>query len=181
MQRIFLLTLLAAIGLEAQTASLPDTLTWMDNTYNYHLGIGVYGHGIRYSPGRDHRLLWEESFTYTGTQFTLHQRNQSVTCISTFNLRDINPQSIELTHYWPSGNLDAVEIIFISFSTHLNAPLIDVAACLTDGKYTEECKPTLKYKNTDAQWNFDDADYARRFVKAFRHAVELAGGKPDPF
>jgi hypothetical protein len=34
---------------------------------------------------------------------------------------------------------------------------------------------------SEESFQFDDLDYARRFARAFKHAVEMCGGKPSKF
>jgi hypothetical protein len=36
-------------------------------------------------------------------------------------------------------------------------------------------------KTNSAYFVFDDPDYAKRFAKAFSHAIELCGGRASPF
>ncbi len=36
-------------------------------------------------------------------------------------------------------------------------------------------------KTNSAYFVFNDPEYAKRFANAFRHAIELCGGKPSPF
>jgi hypothetical protein len=36
-------------------------------------------------------------------------------------------------------------------------------------------------KSNSAYFEFDDPEYARRFAKAFGHAIQLCGGRPSPF
>jgi hypothetical protein len=180
---------IAAIGLQAQTTKQPpelsETLAWMDNTYNPHQETSSLGRGQYHA--RDNSplhlpvtLLSEETFKYIGDQLTLVHRDYArtdliVTSSWTFHLRDINPQSIKLQTY-AFGAAD------ISFSTRLEAPIIDKEMHFLypkeQGKYRESMS---KFKATQAYFQVDDAEYGARFLKAFRHAVELSGGRPDPF
>jgi hypothetical protein len=169
---------------------LSETLSWMDNSYNPHPGVsGAYGHGKTgwYSKREqpyDEVLVSgsRETFTYDGCQMTIHVEGDRAAKVSPdfslsyrFNLGDINPQSIRMrtiSHIggfyceaFPGENMDC-DHAEIAFKTRLEAPLIDTGS---------------SKKNNDAFFNVDDVEYGKRFVRAFRHAVELCGGKPEPF
>jgi hypothetical protein len=172
--------------LRTSDSELSETLAWMDNSYNSHPDVsGAYGHGrTKYYM---HGVLWSgstETFTYNGCQMTLHSEEDPAAKVNervvsslsyTFNLRDINPQSIEMSTY---ENVPAE----IAFKTRLEAPVIDV--------YSHSIYPNLKgsdhegsqsSKTNNARFEVDDVEYAKRLTRAFRHAVELCGGKPEPF
>ena len=171
---------------QTSDSDLSETLTWMDNSYNSHPDVsGAYGHGRTRSYQQE--VLWSgstETFTYSGCQMTLHieedpaakVNREMVSSLSyTFNLRDINPQSIEMSTY---DNVPAE----IAFKTRLEAPVIDV--------HSHSIYPNLKgsdhegsesSKTNKARFSVDDVEYAKRLTRAFRHAVELCGGKPEPF
>ena len=148
-----------------------------------HVGRNAKKIALSQMPQRQRYQHWTETFTYNGCQMTLHiaedpaakvHRDVVSSLSYTFNLRDINPQSIMSTYQ----NVPA-EIVF---KTHLEAPLIDV--------YSHSIYPNLKgtdhegsqsSKANEARFSVDDVEYAKRLTKAFRHAVELCGGKPEPF
>jgi hypothetical protein len=136
---------------------LSDTLAWMDNTYNRHDGaLGALGHGRMgwydsNSNGQaDEYLVFgsTETFTHDGCQMGLHiqgdpyavaSREAWHASVRTFNLRDINPQSIKVSTYSHRGGLRCDDYdpeerqrysmncdhAVIAFSTHSEAPLID--------------------------------------------------------
>jgi hypothetical protein len=139
-----------------------------------------------------------ETFTYDGCKMTLrveddHSAETSkevyVSFSYSFNLRDIDPQSIRMTTISHTGGLycafpadvdcDHAEI---TFKTHLEVPLIDM--------YSDAIYPRLEgsdhesktsSKANTAYFMVNDVEYAKRLMGAFRHAVELCGGKPEPF
>jgi hypothetical protein len=108
-----------------------------------------------------------------------------------FNLRDINPQSIRMStlshtggfycEAFPDANMDC-DHAEILFKTRLEAPLIDedwdVIYPKLQGSEHED-KGTAKAN--EAHFMVNDVEYAKRLTRAFRHAVELCGGKPEPF
>jgi hypothetical protein len=184
---------------------LSETLVWMDNSYNPHQDVsGAYGHGHTgwYAPnGPNDEFLVSgstETFTYNGCQMTLRIQDDptaralsemQTTVTYTFNLRDINPQSIKVSTYthiggWrcdmtPGADCDHAAIDFV---THSEAPLIDEGWDTIFPKLQgsdHETKHTSKGK--ESSFDVDDIEYASRLAKAFRHAVELCGGKPEPF
>ena len=189
----------------SHASELSETLAWMDNTFNPHAEIsGAYGHGHTgwYVPEKSspygERLVSGsiETFSYDGCQMTLRiqddpaaDREVQSTRSYTFSLSDINPQSIKITSYthtggircdWdPEANCDHAEIVFF---THNEAPLIDedwdTIFVKLQGSDHESRK---KQKGNEAYFEVAEVAYANRFAKAFRHAVELCGGKPDPF
>lgn len=183
-----------------------ETLTWMDNTYNPHSNVSeAYGHGHTgwYVKSGDHdETLTDgstETFTYDGCQMTLNfkdDRNAAAhheiysTGSLSFNLRDIDPQSIKLSTFSHFGGFrceamnpeqrkgvvcDHGEIVFL---THGGSPLIDGK---TDTIYANRQGSERENKNTsegaEGHFEVDDVQYATRFMKAFRHVVELCGGE----
>ncbi len=202
---------------QPEPAELSETLAWMDNTYNPHDHdiTGAFGHGRVgwYAPlpnsnrPADEYLVsgHTETFTHDGCQMTLHtQQNPAAYAYrevygsfsSTFNLRDINPQSIKLSTYSHTAGFrcedydselrqiyqmhcDFAEIVF---STRNEAPLIDEETHTIFAKLQgSDHESQHKSKGAQAVFEVDDVEYAGRFAKAFRHAVELCGGKPEPF
>lgn len=197
---------------EQQAPSLSETLAWMSETYNPHEG-GLFhtpvGHGRfeeRVATGKPLQLAINYSFAYDQCRITIHSQADPIGEITkevlsdssiTFNLGDIDPQSIKVRTYASNAmgmscdgysaeelqmrrmNCDEAEV---TFSTHNDRPVIEkkfhsVYPNLTgaDHEFRSESK---EYK---AFFAFDDVAYAERFEKAFRHAVELCGGRPSAF
>ena len=207
--RLLSLVLLFTIGSACKRdGELSRTLAWMDNTYNPHDGVsGAFGHGRTgwYAHARSEYLVSgsTETFTSNGCQFTLHfQDNPAASAFRevygsrshSFNLRDINPQSIKVSTFSHAGgfrcedydfdqrqrmNCDHAEIVF---STRSEAPLIVEDSRTTFTKLQgRDHESQTKSKGSQAFFEVDDLEYASRFAKAFRHAVELCGGKPQAF
>jgi hypothetical protein len=201
---------LVFLSCSKQNRELSETLQWMDNTYNPH-ETWSYGHGKTgwYAPDKSGQsaeiLVWgsTETFTYNGCdlklriedspQDTAHQSVQG-SYLYSFNLRDINPQSIKLNTYSHMGDFRCEDYkpdelgnmrcdhARIAFSTHTEAPLINVEThAVYPGLQGKDHTSYSKKKDTSAFFNVDDVQYAPRFAKAFRHAVELCGGKASPF
>jgi hypothetical protein len=113
-----------------------------------------------------------------------------------FNLRDIDPSSAKLQTTSHLGgfvcerysdaereaqgmNCDSAEAVF---STRSAAGLVSEDWIVTYPKLTGKDHEARSTRKTNAVYlEFDDIEYAKRFVKAFTHAVELCGGKASPF
>jgi hypothetical protein len=201
---------LILVGLSAcrRNPELSETLTWMDNTYNPQGVSRSTGHGQVnwYSSSTSNsdagsRLVegWTQTFTYDGCQVTLHTTftlGDIVTnSIDVFDLRDVNPQSIKTN--LTSSDLEpscvvvktdsdpttkVCERAYIAFDTHSKAAIIDEQnhTIYTNLKGSDHDSRSSR-KETSGYFWVDDIEYADRFAKAFRHAVELCGGRPEPF
>ena len=81
----------------------------------------------------------------------------------TFNLRDIDTRSIQL-----AGKPQLSGVTEVQFATRNDAQVLDYTGNLTA-------------KGIRSEFMMDDAAYATRFAKAFKHAVDLCGGRPSKF
>ena len=104
-----------------------------------------------------------------------------------FNLRDMNPRSIKISTYSHGGgfrcedydseerqllqmNCDHAEIVF---RTRSEAPLIDEQSHTIFAELQgSDHESKGKSKGAEAYFEVDDVEYAGRFAKALRHAVE---------
>jgi hypothetical protein len=207
---IVLIATLSSAQQRTSDNELSETLAWMDNSYNPHRDVsGAWGHGRTgwYAPkngGRPYEEVFvsgsTETFTYSGCQMTLHVEEDHAAGAGkelygsfsySFNLRDINPQSIKmnpLSHTggfyceaFPGANMDC-DHAKISFKTRLEAPVIDMYSDLIWPKLQgSDHESKGSSKTNEAYFNVDNVEYATKLTRAFRHAVELCGGKPEPF
>jgi hypothetical protein len=70
----------------------------------------------------------------------------------------------------------------ILFKTRLEAPLIDEDWDVIYPKLRgSEHEGKGSSKGKEAHFMVNDVEYAKRLMTAFRHAVKLCGGKPEPF
>jgi hypothetical protein len=146
-----------------------------------------------------------ETFTNSGCDFTIKtadnlqaQSSQEIVNDATFKftLRDIDPGSVIVTgrsHFGDfscEADADGTKSIMaencdhaeMGFKTRNEAGLITVEWHVVYVKLSgaqHERRNTTKDKSS--YFEFDDVEYARRFSKAFKHAVELCGGKASPF
>ena len=149
--------------------SLSETLSWMSQTYNPHED-GFGGHGeyltkcMASCEDVGDEISSRETFTYKGCQIatiTTSNRKEDHGLHETFNLRDIDPQSILVTS-------DPATVPEVKFSARNNAEALIYSGNIVG-------------KGTNSAFAMDDAAYAERFANALRHAVELCGGRPSTF
>jgi hypothetical protein len=122
----------------------------------------------------------------TQADITSDQKEEKNTSVLSFNLRDIDPSSILSKE--PTGSFGPLK----KKTYHYNIAAVEVDFSTTDGADSMEvtfphapgpATPVKKHKCCDYFGSGIDLkpEYALRFVKAFRHAVELCGGKPSAF
>jgi hypothetical protein len=200
---ILLFSVSSSGQVKATGPSLEDTLKWMDQTYNGGK------RGLFQQWTKDGKLYEEsiEDFTYTqcSISHTVRQlpdaegaKNLWVQSdIQVFNLRDIDPTTVKVIPFDSTVGTDClipeeVKRLKLScdgqaevrFLTRNEAPKIsDHSITIFPG--IPENKPDHKSDQTITQshaaFSMYDAAYARRFAKAFTHAVELCGGTPSDF
>ena len=107
-----------------------------------------------------------EVLSYSGCQITTvitSNQKGDLGLRETFNLRDIDTRSIQLASEPQLGGIAEVQ-----FATRNDAQVLD---------YTGN----LVAKGIRSEFMMDDAAYAARFAKAFKHAVERCGGRASKF
>ena len=145
------------------------------------------------------------SFTYKGCEMTLRSETlpesqtaeEEITSYKfKFDLKDIDPSSTKVTAISHLGgfpcdtapgekpsimalNCDHAEMMF---STRSAAGLIQEESHTVYSKLAgADHEARDSSKSNWAYFGFDDPEYAKRFAKAFAHAVELCGGRRLPF
>jgi hypothetical protein len=179
MRKMLGLTVIVSVTAYAQQpASLEDTLVWMQNfvadngsqftgernTDNGACKLGTANCELRHdvttfdSHGCRATIQWSVAVNYkdVGTH-TYH-----------FSLKDLDPNSVASVKDNPFENAVVVE-------TTNSEKRVTESFTLPNGK-TEE-----RNKHARVELVFDEGDNARRFVKAFKHAIQLCGGKPSGF
>ena len=188
-----------------------ETIKWLDLTYNPHDGGEHFGQGHGYQIHYMLRNGIEEvaeKFQSTfkqldGCNIRIDSETYAVGVFvkvpsvthSRINLCDIDPHSIRIKTYdfhkdigdcsdpdeVTAMKLDCHEAE-VEFATRDGRPAIDEERTDT---FTDLSGPEHELKShsktTKLSFNVDDAEYAKRFANAFRHAVELCGGKPSKF
>ena len=179
---IFACALVLALALAAcnkkQGPPLSETLSWMSRTYNSDgtapgTWFGGYGgHGWYQGPCMakceevGSIVYFHETFTYKDCEImtlTVSNRRTDHGLRGMFNLRDVDPKTVHVTND-PLG--DAVAEV--GFSTRNNIRAVSY-------------KGNITVESDNSGFDMDDVAYARRFAEAFRHAVDLCGGKPSDF
>jgi len=150
---------------------LAETLEWMSQTYNPRQD-GWGGHGTAHSECASDcqnlplGIFSTEVLSYSGCQITTvttSNRKGDLGLRETFNLRDIDTRSIQLASKPQLGGVAEVQ-----FATRNDSQVLDYTGNLTA-------------KGIRSEFMMDDAAYATRFAKAFKHAVDLCGGRPSKF
>lgn len=150
---------------------LTETLQWMEQTYNpYENGWGGHGNAETKCEAKceevGSELTFRETLSSRGCQLstvTTTNRKEDHGLHETFDLRDIDSGSIRLSSNPTLGHISDVE-----FATRNNAQALFYTGNIND-------------KGARSDFMMDDAEYAARFAKALKHAVELCGGQPSKF
>jgi hypothetical protein len=116
------------------------------------------------------------TFTYDGCQITLYSEdypagldNLRWTTTYRFNLRDLDPSAV---------TTDSM----VEFRTHNEEPLVEEDVHTLYPKIQGTGHETRsKGRTFFIVFYMDDIPYMERFVKAFRHAIALCGGKSSVF
>ncbi|HUO92769.1 MAG TPA: hypothetical protein VMU22_07600 [Rhizomicrobium sp.] len=182
--------------------SLDETLGWMDSTYNSHTAQGGSpGYGMREI--FDNGAVFErktESLRASGCRLTLvfhedpNSQRYSIIAndqIDTLELGNIDPASavLHLSSSVNDGNACAPQsgrracnIAELDFETRNRMPLIASSYVTTFLKLSGNARVTRwKAKTFQSAILISDVAYAKRFLKAFQHAVKLCGGRPSTF
>ena len=100
--------------------------------------------------------------------------------IETFNLSDIDPKTVLTTDV--GSGIWRQRDTAVTFSTTNDKKTIHCSAIVTEqgAKFGKDagCMPA---DDSDELMRFGTSEYARRFVKAMRHAVTVCGGKASTF
>jgi len=141
--------------------TLAATLAWMHNTLDSGLGDTATTDEVRQN--RMSSASCDVTFVYQ----TVKDSKTTYRNSNTFNLKSIDSTSIAVTS---SGHDILGKKSIVTFNTTDNAKLINLhIPSDPDGTPTDSLLIELP------------SDYANRFVKAFRRAVILCGGRPSTF
>ncbi len=164
-----------------QTLSLRDTLEWMHNF--------VADNGRQYSGQKDPENGPCELSTPNCEQRRDVSTFESQGCAATitwsvtlnfkvvgthtyrFSLKDLDPKSVAWVKDMPFENA-------VTAATANNAKKVNVTFTPPAGATWDQ---SLNEPQTFVALVFDNGDHAQRFVKAFKHAIRLCGGKPSQF
>jgi hypothetical protein len=189
----------------AKYRDFQETLKWMDQTYNPHEGGESRGWEIHYTwNGHTEEVSqkFNQTFTHDGCKMVTRIETMAEgvyvelpgATTYTFNLRDIDPNSItvktyDLHHAYDCSDPEAVKAhdlscdsAQVSFATANDAGTISDDTVRTYTKLTGADHESKSSSKTNKCWFIvNDVAYAQRFAKALKHAVELCGGKASRF
>lgn len=176
-----MLVLTVVVGATAyaqQPASLEDTLVWMQNfvadngrqfTGERNTDKGACKLGTKNCELRHDVTSFDSHGCLATIKWSVAVNNKDVgTHTYRFSLKDLDPNSVASVKDNPFENAVVVE-------TTNSEKRVTESFAPPNGK-TEQ-----RNKHTRVELVFDDGDNARRFVTAFKHAIQLCGGKPSAF
>jgi len=172
------MVIVGATAYAQQPASLEDTLVWMDNF--------AADHGSQFTGQRN----TDKGACKLGTA-NCEPRHDVTTfdshgCLATIkwsvavNYKDFGTH----TYYFSLKDLDPISVASVKDNPFENAVAVETTN--SEKKVTESFTPAggkavEKHKHARVELVFDNGDNARRFVKAFKRAIQLCGGKPSAF
>jgi hypothetical protein len=173
---------------------------------NYGFGHGNETHYLENSTLHTEEVTQEfhETFSYKGgCNIVLHHETVPVgvfksvhrTYDDSFSLCDVDPDSIKISKFdfrkdfFNCTDAEQVELFKldcssaeIEFHTRNEVPNIKEDSMTTFAELTGAEHIAESHSQRSKEWFIvDNAAYAERLAKAFRHAVELCGGKPSKF
>jgi hypothetical protein len=173
---------------------------------NLGLGHGSETHYLRAKDGLSYDITQEfhQAFAYKGgCTVVIHRETVPIGVFKnvytngdyTFSLCDVDPDSIQIRKYDfhndIGGCADPEQVQTFSldctsaeveFHTRNEVPKITEDSVSTYAELTGKDHEAQIHRQSSKGWFIvDDAAYAERFAKAFRHAVDLCGGKTSKF
>jgi hypothetical protein len=173
---LILMVIVSVTAYAQQPASLQDTLVWMHNF--------VADNGSQFTGQRN----TDKGACKLGTR-DCEPRHDVTTldshgCLATIrwsvalNYKDVGTH----TYHFSLKDLDANSVASVRDNPFENAVVVETTS--TEKKITESFTPPSgkaeqRDKHTRVELVFDKGDNASRFVKAFKHVIQLCGGKPS--
>jgi len=178
---LLILAIVVVTAQAQQPVSLKETLEWMHNfaadngrqyagqrnTDNGRCELGTPNCEERHdvttfdSQGCSATIMWTITLNY----------KDAGTYTYRFSLKDLDPKSVAWVKDMPFEN--AVDAETVNSAKKVNVVFTPPAGATGD-KFSNE-------PQTGVALVFDNGDHAKRFVKAFKHAIQLCGGKPSAF
>lgn len=177
-----------------------------DGGANYGHGHGDETHYLEHSGTQAEEITeeFQETFaTQGGCTLVLHHETVPIGVFKsvytngdyTLSLGDVDPNSIKIKTYdfhkdvFNCADSNEVKLYDlncgsaeIEFQTRNEAPKIkDDGVTIYAELKGKDHEAQIHEQVSEGWFSVDDATYARRFAKAFRHAVELCGGKASRF
>jgi hypothetical protein len=185
---------------------MDQTYNRHDGGENYGLGHGNETHYLENSSLHTEDVTEEfrETFAYKGDcNIVLHHETVPIGVFKTvytnyddsLSLCDVDPDSIKISKFdfhkdvFNCSDPEEVELYNlncnsaeIEFHMRNGVPKIKENSLSTYAELTGKDHNAESHNQQSKEWFIvDDVTYAERFAKAFRHAVELCGGKASKF
>ena len=161
-----------------QPGSLEDTLVWM---HNFVADNGSQVIGQRNTDKGACKLGTPNCEPRRDvTTFESHGCLAAIKWSVALNYKDIGTH----TYHFSLKDLDPSSVASVKDNPFENAVVVETTN--SEKRITESFSPPTgkaeeRSKHTRVELVFDKGDNARRFVIAFKHAIQLCGGKPSVF
>lgn len=176
-----ILATVAVIAHAQQPVSLKETLEWM---HNFAADNGRQYAGQRNTDNGSCELGTPDCEQRKDvTTFDSQGCSATVKWSVALNYKDVGTQ----TYRFAPKDLDPKSAVWVKDMPFENAVIADTANSVK--KVNVVFTPpegmtwnkSLDEPQTFVALVFDNGDHGKRFVKAFKHAIQLCGGKPSPF
>ena len=175
---LVLMVIVGATAYAQQSASLEDTSVWMQN---FAADNGSQFTGQRNTDKGACKLGTPNcELRHDLTTFDSHGCLATITWSVAVNYKDVGTH----TYHFSLKDLDPNSVAPVKDNPFENAVVAETTK--SEKKVAESFAPPSgkaeeRNKHTRVELVFDSADNARRFAKAFKHAIQLCGGKPSVF
>jgi hypothetical protein len=161
-----------------QPASLEDVLVWMQN---FVADNGSQFTGQRNTDKGACKLGTPNcELRHDVTTFDSHGCRATITWSAALNYKDLGTH----TYHFSLKDLDPNSVASVKDNPFEHAVVVETTN--REKKVTESLtlppgKTEERNKHTWVELVFDNGDNSRRFAEAFKHAIQLCGGKPSLF
>ena len=175
---LVLMVIVSTTAYAQQPTSLEDTLVWMENFAADH---GSQFTGQRKTDKGACRLGAPDCEPrHDVTTFDSHGCLATIKWSVAVNYKDFGTH----TYHFSLKDLDPTSVASVKDNPFENAVAVETTN--SEKRVTESFAPPggkteERNKHARVELVFDNGDNARRFVKAFKQAIQLCGGKPSAF
>jgi hypothetical protein len=178
---LLILAIVAVTAHAQQPVSLKETLEWM---HNFAVDNGRQYVGQRNTDNGSCELGTPDCGQRNDvTTFDGQGCSATVKWSVTLNYKDVGTH----TYRFSLKDLDPKSVVWVKDMPFENAVIADTANSVKNVNVVftppegVTWDKSLDEPQTFVALVFDNGDHAKRFVKAFKHAIQLCGGKPSPF
>jgi hypothetical protein len=183
---LFITCLCAATFAQGSSASLRETLDWLQGKVDFVTAISEPN---SFNDFRDHPRHWElvQSGSCTLVWQSVASDPKSYPQISvSFSLADLNPQKVVFTDITGDVSTGARLDLYATGGRKIfqwqiiaNESTLDRGGVFSS-PHVKTKVVTTKPTTNELHLNINDVDIARRMAKAYQHAITVCGGKVDP-